>query len=110
MSYEVKREEARAWAQLVKHGARGAKQRDHDRQLVRVDTLLTPEAEAALSAIVYELQKVCAKRLTRAEVARHLLTRSIWQCQHHTERLRKAGRVAARREAAADAIRASRRA
>ena len=110
MSYEAKREDARTWAQLAKHGAPGAKQRDHDRQLVRVDTLLTPEVEAALSAVVYELQRTCARRLTRAEVARHLLTRAVWQCQRHAERLRKAGRVAARREAAADVIRASRRA
>lgn len=81
-----KRDDARAWAALAKHGEPDALQRDHDGRLVRVDVLLTPEAEAALSGVVYALQCSSARRLTRAEVARHLLTRAIQQCERHAQR------------------------
>lgn len=105
-----KKDDAKTWDLLAKQAGEHARQRDHGGHLVRVDVLLEPSTARRLNELVYEVQTRCPRRLTRAEVCRHLLSRSVLQCTRHLSRMRHAERVAAQRAMRADAIRASRRA
>lgn len=71
-------EAARAWAALLKHGTKEAQQRDHEPgDLVRLDLLITQDDMRTLCALVEEVNWQSPRRLTRAEVGRHLISRSI---------------------------------
>lgn len=105
-----KKDDAKTWDLLAKQAGEYARQRDHGGHLVRVDVLLEPSTARRLNDLVYEVQTRCPRRLTRAEVCRHLLTRSVMQCTRHLSRLRHAERVAAQRKQRAGATRAPRRA
>lgn len=91
------KDDARAWSLLLKHGSVGAYQRWQGRYMVRVDLLLEVEDARRLSEIVVELNRRCPRRLTRAEVGRHLLSRSIMQCTRQISRIHVAERRAARK-------------
>ena len=93
----TQKDDCRAWTLLVKHGSAGAYQRWPDRRMVRVDLLLEVEDARRLAEIVNELNRRCPRRLTRAEVGRHLLSRSIMQCTRQISRLHTAERRAARK-------------
>ena len=92
------KDDARAWALLIKHGSKGAYQRWQGRRMVRVDLLLEVDDAVRLSEIVNEVNRLCPRRLTRAEVGRHLLTRSIMQCTRQISRNRAAARRAAQKQ------------
>ena len=96
------KDDARAWELLIKHGGKGACQRWEGRHMVRVDLLLEVEDARRLSEIVVELNRRCPRRLTRAEVGRHLLSRSIMQCTRQISRLHTAERRAARKAVTAE--------
>lgn len=71
-------EAARAWAALLQHGEKAAAQRDHDPgELVRLDLLITRDDMRTLCALVEEVNRQSPRRLTRAEVGRHLISRAI---------------------------------
>lgn len=106
----VKKDDAKTWDLLAKQASEHARQRDHGGHLVRVDVLVEPSTARRLDEVVYEVQSRCPRRLTRAEVCRHLLTRSVMQCTRHLSRVRHAERVAAQRKQRAEVLRASRRA
>lgn len=92
-----RRDDERAWELLSKHATTHARQRWEGRRMVRVDLLLEPEDARRLAEIVNELDRRSVRRLTRAEVGRHLLTRSIMQCTRQLNRIRTAERRAARK-------------
>lgn len=106
----TKKDDSKTWELLAKQAGEHARQRDHGGHLVRVDVLVEPNTARRLNELVYEVQTRCSRRLTRAEVCRHLLSRSVLQCTRHLSRMRHAERVAAQRAKRADAIRAPRRA
>lgn len=97
-----RRDDERAWALLMKHGTARARQRWEGRRLVRVDLLLEPSDAARLAEVVNEVNRRSPRRLSRAEVGRHLLARSVMQCIRHIRRLQTAERRAARKASTAE--------
>lgn len=69
----------RARVQLWKHWRPNADQRDHDGRMVRLDLFITPETMRQLCDIVDLGNRENDRRLTRAEVGRHLLTRAVME-------------------------------
>lgn len=82
--------DARAWALLLKHGEERAAQRDHEPgELVRLDLLITGRNMERICELVEELNRREPRRLTRAEVGRHLLSRAIMECARALRRERE---------------------
>lgn len=82
--------DARAWALLLKHGEERAAQRDHEPgELVRLDLLITGRTMERICELVEELNRREPRRLTRAEVGRHLLSRAIMECTRALRRERE---------------------
>lgn len=76
----------RARVQLWKHWRPNAEQRSEYGRMVRLDLLITPETMRRLCDIVDVGNRENERRLTRAEVGRHLLTRAVMEVTRATRR------------------------
>lgn len=82
----------RIWAALRKHGEKEAQQRFHPpAPYVRCDLWLLAEDVQRLNELCTALDAASVRRIPRAAVARHLITRAIRLCHDAAQPTKRAG-------------------